>query len=465
MSDIAAGTRPDSVNYKVYQTHNGRYRYQRYPLSNIASASVAVHPSSTTELQWTFPANVDFNPSKKLLEYNQVFAGEAGRCIWVYEDAATTISSIKFGNASGEFMVDLPYANMYTSVVTKLDTDKEEFETNDIVDGLSRAPIAADNYFPPGIAIPAGNVYNEPVAAGRITAIYPDVRYARHSLALGGAVRVRRSIPLSIFKGTFLAMDKDVKFGEEMYLTIQVAPSNMMGYTTDKITDPTSDPKPFATQPTLTQVYMQLASQQDAVMLAEVQQKFESAEGLKMIFPYVQTWRTPSSVPAVGTPTPTSITLNMVPTMGMCLKRIVHSVFNASADPNRVYDHHNMDGDKILSYRTNLGNKPLQNDILQCSQTHLDDWRENRFLLKGSAIENSASYYYNWLHCDSFCNPSRSSSIPEDNMLEGIPITEQLQWVFEGTALQNLQHYTWATLVRTLVSKRSTPTEVRRNAL
>ena len=128
-----------------------------------------------------------------------------------------------------------------------------------------------------------------------------------------------------------------------------------------------------------------------------------------------------------------------------------------------------MNGDKITNYQTAIDSQPLQDDRLSCRQPvaggarGMDDWRENKHLLRGSAIKNSAAYYLNWFHCDSFSNPKREASIlvPEANLLEGLDLVQPRTWSFTGDATKSLQHFTFAEFVRQVHASPLGPTEIR----
>ena len=92
----------------------------------------------------------------------------------------------------------------------------------------------------------------------------------------------------------------------------------------------------------------------------------------------------------------------------------------------------------------------------------MDDFRENRPLLRGSVLDSSAAYYLNWVHIDSFSNPKRESSVlvPESNILEGLDLTRPRTWSFTGNVVANVTHYTFAEFIREVHASPMGPTEV-----
>lgn len=448
MSAESPVLRPDHVNYKPYAIRTGRYRMRKTPLSNISSASLKLLAATTQDGEWRIPAHMPINLSKHRIEYNEEYtAPSGGKCVWTFEDTAGAIASIRLANAAGMALVDLPFANDYVNTVSKLDMSLEELNTADVTSGLRKelgGASAPANYFPPTTAVPAANNYGIAAATLKTPLTKPDIQYALPG-TLDTAVKRHRSIPLSIFKGTILAEDKDVVFGEEMYLRVSFEKSSKLGYEGTSISDPSVNPTALSGDLNLTGIYLYIAQQVDPETELYVKERFASGN-MRFLYPHVQSWRTPTQGSGDQ-----SVTLTFAPAYGKFLKRIVHTVFNSAATANLAYDHENMDGSKISSYQTTMDTKTLQDGRLSCKQLVNDDFRENQHLLKGSALQNSAAYYYNWLHVDAFSD-ARSLPVPDENVMDGLPMTEARLWTFEGTAvIANLIHYTWASFVREVV--------------
>ena len=138
---------------------------------------------------------------------------------------------------------------------------------------------------------------------------------------------------------------------------------------------------------------------------------------------------------------------------------MVHVPYHLTESVNTAYDHQNLDGVKIASYQSFIDSQPLQDAVVSCKQpivdgaNGMDDWRENKFFLRGSSIENSLAYYYNWCHIDSFSQPKRGKVlIPYENIMEGLDLSMPRQWTFTATAPAGLNQYTFGTFVRNVVT-------------
>ncbi len=456
--------KPDNLNFSVYEQHNGRYRNRKMPVSNLANATVPLSAASTTLLEWKLPANSVFNLGRSTIDYNiTVPAGGAGTFIWNFEDTAEIVSSIQLCNASGVYLTDLQYASNYVAAARKVDMAKGDFESADFTGGLYKG--AADptkNFFPPGAAMPystvAGavtNVYGQPAAAAVKTALTSfESQYARVAQAAATAHTFARSLPLSAFTHTAIGMDRDYIFPEDLYIRLNVAPSSKVAFTSTSQTDPTANPAPLApnAQPTINTITMNLAMQIDPLVEASILAKFLSGQ-LSFLIPFQYGWRNSTATGEA------SIQLQLNNGYGNRLKRLLHVPFAAAESVNTAYDHQNLSGSKVVQYQTMLDGAPLQDSKLSCSQPvvggsiNMDDWRENRSLLRGSDIESSLAYYFNWLHIDAFSQPKRGSvHVPDENILEGLDLSMPRQWTFTATTAVPLTHYTFGKFSRQVVS-------------
>ena len=376
----------------------------------------------------------------------------AGLANWNFEDTFEICSSIQFCNASGVYLTDLQYANMYVSAVRKIDISKADFECADVTSGLYKATSIATNFFPPTVVMPAANAYRIPNGTIALAATLIEPQYSKTTAAVNQAALITRSVPLSCFTDTALGMDRDCIFSEDMYIRMQVAPSSKVGYLATDQTSPATGATVLVTQPTVSNLYLQLAMQTDEVIVASVKDKFLRGD-MTFQIPFVYGWRN-TTAPGIA-----SIQLQLNNQYGKLLKRLIHVPVDASEALNQAYDHENLNGSKITSYQTFLDSVPLQDSVLSCLQPvaggaqGMDDFRENRMLLRGSAIESSLPYYYNWVHIDSFSQPKRDQMhTPTSNIYEGLDLTFPRQWTITATTVVALTNYTFGTFVRQVLA-------------
>ncbi|MDR3539998.1 MAG: hypothetical protein P4L69_03375, partial [Desulfosporosinus sp.] len=384
-----------------------------------------------------------------------------------FQDAFEICGSIQFGSASQPgALVDLQFANNYSQIVPKIDTKMEDFESHDYTSALypsdalalrSTAAAAGLNFFPPTATLAAPNAWG--IAAGtyvdQLTLQQPQ--YARTN-AVNTSDVVTRIVPFTALTHTVLAMDRDMIFGEDMYINMMVAPSYKIGYNT-AASNGSGAATAFvaAKQPTLSGMYVNLAVEVDPITEASVRAKFDRGD-MKFIFPYQYAWRL--STAGAGQ---ISVSQQLNSGYGRYLKRIIQVPFDSTeastAAVGHAYDHQNCGQDKITQYQTSLNSVPLQDQQVSCA--NLDDWRLNKDFLKGSVIRGALPYLQNWFHMDSFSAPKRGSEVPYENVVEGLDLSLPVTWSFTATAGKALTHYTFAEFIREIETKPGQPIEIK----
>lgn len=456
MSSDSHVPRPDNLNYQAVPMHNGRYRMRKIPINNL-QLPLTVDPASTTMVEFKLPAGQVWNTSRSTIDYSIDIAAPsvATQSNFTFEDTFEICSSIQFCNASGVYLTDLQNANMYVHTARKIDISQEDFEGNDCTSGLykSFAPSVQANFFPPTFNLGVDtNVYNLAIGAlsAAVTPIEPQ--YARGDAA-NSATTVTRSMPLSCFTQTALGIDRDYVFPEEMYVRIQIAPVPKLGYCATTATNPAF--AALLNAVSIKAMSLQLALQVDPDVVAMVLDRYQSGK-MAYVIPYVYGWK--QGVAANVSPSTSSFQVSLNNQYGNRLKRMLYTCSKGTETGVSAYDRQNMNGAKIESYQTFLDTAPLQDSVLSCKQPisgviGMDDWRENRMIARGSAIENSAAYYLNWFHCDSFSNPKRDKVLtPFENIIEGLSLKEPRQWTVTANhpiiPAGGLNHYVFGTFIR-----------------
>jgi hypothetical protein len=117
--------------------------------------------------------------------------------------------------------------------------------------------------------------------------------------------------------------------------------------------------------------------------------------------------------------------------------------YHATESANTAYDHDNIGGGKVTSYYTALDSERLQDSNVTIST--LDDWFLHRNMLKGSILQGSDVYRYNWVHIDDFTSrPSHVdaiSSVPRENLVAGLPLSVDRRLKFNATTVS--ANYNW----------------------
>jgi hypothetical protein len=253
-----------------------------------------------------------------------------------------------------------------------------------------------------------------------------------------------------------MSMDRDMIFGEDIYINMMVAPSFKMGYAGYVTASPLTGAAALITPPTLSGMTVNLAVEVEPMVEASVRAKFQSG-GMKFMFPYQYAWRLASASGQI------SIQQQLNSGYGRWLKRIIQVPFNATetgvATITKAYDHCNLGGVKISQYQTLLNSVPLQDQ--QVVVASLDDWRVNKDYTKGSVLRGYLPYAQNWFHMDSFSSPSRDDDTPFENVVEGLELTHPVTWTFNATAAAALSNYTFAEFIREVETRPGQPIEIK----
>ena len=444
-----------NINFKSVTQHPGKYRFLRVPLNNQTGNQVTMDAVSNFLLEWKLPVSV-YNLSKSYLSYNILLPAQgANRSTYAFNDTLEIAQSITFGTAGGLNLVDIQNVNNYVAVARKIDISHDDYMSGDITSGLVKADLTSANIFPPTYNASTGNIFGlTGVNPQKVAATGLEPQYVRNS-ALNAPLEIQRTFPLSGITGTLFSMPQDFYGGaDNMYLRIMTAPSSKVGYTAQSATDPVATPLSALTpQPVIKQLYLYLAIEKDQLIIDSIMQKYNSGQ-LKYTIPFTYTFR--YSTVGAGK---SAIQLQLNSNYGRLIKRIIHTAFPASEVTNAAYDHSNWNGSKIVSYQTFLDSAPLQDLPMSCVQPStdtpdavMDDFRENREVIRRSgALASAAAYQNNWFHCDLFAPPSADPLVPDSQVVDGLDVSKQVSWSIEvNTAAVSLMHYSFVHFLRML---------------
>ena len=445
---------PKVINFKSVEQHSGKYRYSRISTKDGALGNrITLDPSASQEVNWQLPSKV-YNLSKSFISYTSNMTAPAAKCSVAFTDVALPwVQSIQFGTMGGLNIVDLQNSHIYSKVARKIDTPIDEFEASDIFSGLTKADLTSANYVPQGYTSLAGNSLGVPVGAPALVAPSANEPLYSRSSAPATAMQMQYNVPLSAFTNTLFSMPQDMYFGtDSMYLRINTAPSSKLGYVATAANNPIVGAAPLETQPTISNLFLYLAVETDEAVVNTIKNKYNSGD-LKYVIPFTYSFR--QSTIGGGSQ---SLFCNLTHQYGRLMKRILHVVLPANELLNSAYDHSNFNGSKFSRYQTFLDSIPLQDSVINCLQATnatpdlvLDDWRENKVLCTGSAIQGPACYQLNWFHCDSFSGKSTDPSVPESQVYEGLDLSIPKQWIIEMQMSNgNFNHYSFATFLRQL---------------
>ena len=398
---------------------------------------------------------VAFNLSKSFLcfDYVTAVAPAADRVAGVFRSVLPHIRQIQFYGRNGQMMCDLQNFDIYSRVIFNSDFTIEELEngSNDTPVYMNNTNVTDDLVYetaagpPPVLAlyatsIKAANGTRPGMGAGiggRANLSYKEQIYYEANQPAPGpaatATTTRYRIPLSFFRNTIFALDKDLYFGDITYLRIYWNDYTKLGYNSD---GNGGNLTPFAAQIALNNLYVYLAVETNEKINATLAQTISSNIGLNTLFDYVYH---ENFSPTGNQP---SFYVKYGPGMGLRLKRLYWCTLdNPIGADDDTYNISNMAGAELNSFYAELdGQRIIQYDINCQDANGNQDYMILYDRLKGGAIQNRNIYQYNWFWCESFDGLKLHEH--DDNLEAGIDI-DKVEHKYQVYARTDGNPYSW----------------------
>ncbi len=436
----------DKLNYsKVDYTHPS-YRMSRI-FQQTGGQTVNLTKTGGQESIFEIPVSV-FNLPRSVISYDFQIPGLNTKFVWAYDDLITHIREIQLYNRSGVYLCNLNYSDAYTKTVLKPETSADELlalSTQDVKVALANT-IGTMQFLERNNSLSTVS-YRYDASASSLS--YTEPKYlvvgAQGDNAVAatntGSLSFRVQLPLRQFKNTVLNLDKDLYFGEVLLLRIVWNGVDQMYWTADAANDPVTGATAPATPGglfTLNNLQLFLAREQNQAIINNLVSQVEST-GMSILIPYVHS--TLSSL----TGTSQSVSLRFNRGHGARLQKVYHSIFNNGTTLNLQYDNKNVAGAKCTSFYTMLNNNRLQEFNVDVKQ--YQDYMLMEERLKGSAIQNSNIYQYNWFWCDDFTevmDPEESADSNADNRANGLDLTLENKWDIYMTTTGDMRNFSFA---------------------
>lgn len=412
-----------------------RYRYAKIPLNNYQSAgSVSFQPTSQILLEWKVPARTAENMRRCYVGYQYTIpAGGSGQYAVTFEDGCD-FRTVYFGNGQGLGLVDLQYADCYANVTRPLDNRFEDFMSHEQLEQFYPCnQLAANNMFP---------FSTDGLTAGTLngsTTNYWEPQHLAIATTPNTAQTITRMFPLSTWKKTFLGMDKDTIFGQDMYLRMNTQLLQRMFYYTTTPSTPAQNVTQINTAVAFNNMYLWLAIEENLTIRNSLLGHLASGK-IRYSIPYAYTYRFGVS----GTSTTANISLTLAKGYGRSVRRVLTVPFNGQEYTNYAYDHCNVNGQKISTWQASINGRPTTDFVLSVFNPNnslvpsgtgwtptqpnfADDWREARAFLAGSCLLSYQAYQTQWFAQDSWGILPGDTSIclPDVNQIdEGLDLVQ-----------------------------------------
>ena len=395
------------ISYKDENMRCPRYRLARIPLNNLSSGSVSLSASSTTLLEWKIPANSVINLSRSYLAYQLAVPALPGNMAVVHENGCPA-RDIYFGTSSGVGIVDLKNADCFVEATRPLKTSLSDFLSQDQLSGhFPSRQAASSNVLP---------FSRDGLTAGTQIASSVDQleqQYLSVSNVADRAVTVSKLWPLSNVKDTILACDKNLVFGQDMYLRLFFNAQNRLYYYTSTPNQPQTNVTAPTIATTLSNVFLYLSIEENRDISNSLIEALRNGQ-IKMKVPYPFSYR--FSVP--GTSTSASFSLTLTKNYGSTLKRIQVVPYNGGEQTgNHAYNHSNVNGTKLSQFQLSIDGRPLTDAVVTCFNPNstiaptgvtqpigvwAEDYREMTPYLHNSCILSYPEFQTNWQYAESW---------------------------------------------------------------
>ena len=383
----------DQINDHQKMFSHPSYRFS--PQFSNTFGQPVVLGTSQTPVTVNIPPEV-FNLAQSSLLYSvNIPPNFDGSYVWYAQQTLKEISHIQFYSGSNMWIVDVDNLQNYLDIVFKKESDEDEYQSYDPLTNL-QSGLLANNCLVNAIPalrnsnITTANVDNRPNNSSSVN--YLEPAYFSRS-ALGGGVSYTVNFPLRLIKNTAFVIDKNMYFGQTMYLKVYFGLISKICYSSNSNNGPSDGVKlsyvpavntnasigpvsgaaaAYVALVTPINFQLMLAIETNQDLRTLIMNKVATSR-LSYLVPYVQAFKNSN------TGTSQNISIQLDQGNGRSLMKVYHAPYNNQEDLDTAYDHANTPtvagvtdsaaNQKILQYYTQLNGKRQQDLTLDCTQS------------------------------------------------------------------------------------------------
>jgi hypothetical protein len=409
------------------------------------SASASVGPT-----EFIIPPSV-FNPAKSRLNF-QLELPDPGATVnvnWVDANLLSTISRVVlYDSNTNAVWLDCSNFEKYAALVVPAGTSYEEFKTKS---GLWQSATYAQKM---GIA----NTDSEPFPVEDIhksnsLVNVTNLNTAVASTAGANAYEGRRyviagtdseksfldvSLPLSAFKFTALALNKNMYSPSNLVLQLYWNSTNNFAWSTTSTTSPASGTAIGATA-YINNVSLQLANEQNLSIISKITQQVMSS-GISLPIAYPTTTRQ-----AISSSTAHSYQLNLTKGYGQRILALITAPFSAGSTAINAANSH-IRGN-LTTYNTFMNNIATKYQAGYDCRLGQDFFYGNREYVEGSTVQTLGEYAVaEWIHVDSYFG-EKPLHLVDQTQIDGYDVGATASaWQIQAN-LSSAQAITWVTAI------------------
>ena len=384
------------------------------------------------------------NLSKSYLSFDISFAGGGANLFTMLQgNLATVINRIVLSTVgSNVILADISNVGNYVEAVGAHSTKLEDILNKSNGVGVLNETSLANAQLNPVEDIsrqnassnPIGQVYTGTGGGNDGGAIYTSVKHLYQQATANTAAFISVRIPLSAFRMSIMAIDKDLYFaGENLNLAIYWEACQKWAFLGTDNTSPSTGQAVLASAPTMSNLALYTYCEQNLSITASIVERVMK-QGMTLPIPVV--W---SSKQSISNSTSHSITLNISRSHGNKLLLVAWSPFHTTETSNTCKSHTTY---LHSSYQTLLNQTPIITNA-GIDITKGEQWIYNKDSLSDSGIQNSVSFNNSFTHFDNFTGMSLPDLGDNLTVYNGVDLTsEQQQYQLNATtSAVSLNHY------------------------
>lgn len=452
MSESQVTEFAEQATYKQISEEKPYYQFSQY--NQVSGGTDITLTASFQESKFELPTEV-INLGRSVLRYRVAVAELDVKWNNLFRDFRPEIKRMRLVTSNNVVLCEIQEFPEYCQTVLKYETKLDEYLTRDTEEFPSRSDAVATNI---AALRPGGGT----AALGYTEPYYLQVD-AKGDAAGAGNSQIEVQFALRNLKQTILSLDKDIHFANKLvYLEIQWNAKTALGYTSAAAATAVAEAA-LVGACTISNLTLYLAMEKNERIAQSV--KMTAETGMRILSPYVLYDGT--TLTSTGR---RNVQLRFSRADGQRLKKIYHTIYNATDSKDTRYDHSTGTSAGVVTnafsgFKTMWNNVDRQNGFMYNSTTgtvaagtlvkQMDDWLIMRELAKGTIIQSYGQFLWDWCFCDDYSNiVSVNEKEPEDMRIrQGLPLDQLARWdiVFNAGLAAYSRHYSWAITERELM--------------
>lgn len=466
MTDVYFAPELDKIETKVIYSD---YLHSQIPCQE---SLVNIPITSGQTLTFAIPGTNVFNLAESFFEFSLQVPAQVSsvspKFVWLMAGCIPFFRSVQFQPVNGQNLITDFYHHFSKMSLPYL-TSLEELQSMDNQNMFFPSRTLKSNNLLPANGSPASTDYLEMQYAIQISG-------GKDCVPVDGACQWNVKLPLSLFAGTILAEKRDICFGQQVNIQLQLEDYNKWIWMNGSPINPAAAPVIALTDVTagagfqIQNMYLNLAVQQKPVLIEDALNEYKNGF-IRHVTSAQKLYQLPITGAAQNINTPL---INRG--YGKYLKRIYVSPFAQVENLNASLDNCNqsyaagpltsVQNSRVITFQTMVNARQRQQRYIYASPIiqginggvatvgNAGDWARYHKFLSGSCYITSATLGLNWTFVDDFtqwCPRAYKSQDPIANRIEGLDLQlGDISYQFLSTNPSGNATYNWYIYVETL---------------